>query len=1515
MRIARGACWVIVAAALGAVSLVALDAAVRLPGWLRVLGLATWLTGTGVFIWRFVVRPWREERTPDEPTSTAAQDLPGNLSAAAAAALSLVACLLAGTLVPGASEHLRRVAFPWQKPSAVPYRVVVTSGDPGVHRNHPITLTAYIEKLDAAAPTPDSATLVCNWGNRQSSARMTGDGNGAFHAVVSSTASSFDYRVEVGGAVSETLTVTALDPVELALGSATDIRAPKYAPNAPKRTVPGFASFESFQHGTAEFRLRFTRPAADAFIEFRPEGGSLELTRIALSADRLMGTATVRLEQEGNLRLVLVAEENGKKLRTETPASVRLKPDGPPRFTMIAGISPRPVAARPDAVLLIEFAAIDDVALGEAVLEYALDSFDSRSETIPIPLIGVGTPEASGRCEFDLAKLKAAGKPIRFRLRIADTRRSDDGTLKPLEATYPEAGWATIRFDPAAPPLANQEIVGRRDAVKASIDAAKEAVKEATEDIETVQTESEGKPVLAPEHNVRLHRAREVARKAMGLLHDAAREATLNPELRALATQASESAERFLKEADDPLRKAATDLLADRVGSLAISAKHLSDAMDRIEQLLARNDRLARDRLDNLALMSLAVDQAALAEKASTLPADELTRKQQALLGRFQKLLVESEPLRSAADAAQQQEFERLAASASDLAGMLRELNTAAMRLHVDTRVRLLSTFIDEQKALLVRAIALRTRVETAARLAKVSLPALDQVRAIADFLAGGKTLDALREMVVLASALESVAASFEKWASDRSEARTAARHIALWQDDLRNRFRAATGGNAASFDTLAAATKDEFRNEQASIRSAVASLGLPPGNDAKARRETALEHLSLADGFLGAKGANADTAMKAASEALVQLADKLPTIQDRLNRSRADFDKLWRDQELILTGAEGALRNTPDAAALAKKLATLVDWQKKQYAAFAAIDLPGMEARRVRTLAAHAAAVADLRDALPLDILASQRWAKRELDRVKNILADGSIPPDDRAHELARRLNAVGKSMEAFGPNATAMQLQTHAQEMQEILRLTNLLPAMTEAAVVLNDARDAMQSADMGFRNGSKQPEVLRRLTLASSAMGKLSDRLNGAESELDRVRRLAEYRRAGALSAVKQAANPTLAAEIARQLGREMDELTHTRVGSAGQLRKKWLLAEYARLKDNATPERMAGMHAALADSLEELGALMADIDDLTATFDRTPPIAAPSSADSFLPSRLLADALRDLGRDYRRTHEQITHLAEELLRRTKPTDSQPLTALEKKQRELVADVSKLAESLSRHAIIFPADPEQIAADALLVADRLHDGSLPAAKEMGERTAWALRTLATSDKAKPATEIAVRQEAILKQLTALFDSSGVAAAQQNIRADELTRQVADMIQTLEAAARDIAADEATGKALTDAANTAKAAGKLLVEATQKADAGKPEDAAALRGDAESLIRAAGGKAAGAGPATTTLPRLDPDTAVIGAALRRAEQTMRAALRDLGGKTDVPASTKSMQVAAESLSRSAKGVNDRLK
>ena len=228
--------------------------------------------------------------------------------------------------------------------------------------------------------------------------------------------------------------------------------------------------------------------------------------------------------------------------------------------------------------------------------------------------------------------------------------------------------------------------------------------------------------------------------------------------------------------------------------------------------------------------------------------------------------------------------------------------------------------------------------------------------------------------------------------------------------------------------------------------------------------------------------------------------------------------------------------------------------------------------------------------------------------------------------------------------------------------------------------------------------------------------------------------------------------------------------------------------------------------------------------------------------------------------------------------------------------------------------PVDPDQPVEEAARAADRLRDGAVPAAKESARLTRELLRALGAHEGAKGAIALAAKQDAILKGLSALPDSPGVAAARQHLRAEELSRELVALVQTLEAAALDAGPDETAVKALGDAAATAKVAGKLLAEATQKADALKFDDAAALRTEAAAHLRAAAGVVAAAGPVATTLPNLDGDVAAVGEAMRRADVAMRQAERLLGGKPDAAAAAKAMRTAAETLDRAAKATADKL-
>ncbi len=314
------------------------------------------------------------------------------------------------------------------------------------------------------------------------------------------------------------------------------------------------------------------------------------------------------------------------------------------------------------------------------MLEYARGSDDSKAIAVPIPLSGAGTSRAEGRIDFDLTEKGRAGDTIRFRVRVADTRRLGEPELKPQETYYPETGWSVIRLDPAAPPLDEQDFLAQRDAIRDAANSALDEINNAHNDAGSLHRDTAEKTALAPEHTVRLNDITDRVRKAASLLQDTARDAALTPDLRFLAAAIRKLADVPIRNADDSLRKAVIDNPADRAAALAAAIDSLSDATIRIDQLIVENHRLALARLDRKKIALLAADQAALANHArpgGSTSSEELARRQRELLARLQALVAESDSLRVAAEDARQNEFRRLSIAAGELATMLRDLDTA----------------------------------------------------------------------------------------------------------------------------------------------------------------------------------------------------------------------------------------------------------------------------------------------------------------------------------------------------------------------------------------------------------------------------------------------------------------------------------------------------------------------------------------------------------------------------------------------------------------------------------------------------------------------------------------------------------------------------------------------------------------------------------------------------------------------------------------------------------------------
>ncbi|HKB05314.1 MAG TPA: hypothetical protein VKD90_24030, partial [Gemmataceae bacterium] len=136
----------------------------------------------------------------------------GGVVASFLTAMALILAMLAPAFfAPRGGEHLRRFFLPWYAPGkTVHFKLVVTSGDPAVKRGDPITLAAYAEPTRPDAQLPTAATLIVSANGKDERLAMSSDEPSVWYVKRPAAEGDFDYRVEAGGAVSDTHHVTVV---------------------------------------------------------------------------------------------------------------------------------------------------------------------------------------------------------------------------------------------------------------------------------------------------------------------------------------------------------------------------------------------------------------------------------------------------------------------------------------------------------------------------------------------------------------------------------------------------------------------------------------------------------------------------------------------------------------------------------------------------------------------------------------------------------------------------------------------------------------------------------------------------------------------------------------------------------------------------------------------------------------------------------------------------------------------------------------------------------------------------------------------------------------------------------------------------------------------------------------------------------------------------------------------------------------------------------------------------------
>ncbi len=1417
----RGCAVTLLVAVGGAVTAMAVDAVVDLPGWVRGVVLAGWVAAAGLIGWQRVVRPAAAPvRPPDLSAPVDLQRAAGRLAAAAAVCLILLAPV---GLVRGSGDRVLRFVAPWYVPSppGPTYRLVVSSGDPVVRRGDSVTLSAYADRTAPGGTLPTTAVLVVREAGGETRLPMTPAPKAAFYATRAAVG-DFAYCVETGPVHSDWHTVTAADGVGVGDGSTVAIDPPDYLRAVhPPRAFSGFSDFDGPQFGKAVVTLKLARPAVSAHLEWKPgDGGRVPAsTPLRLAADRQSGTAEFPLVSSGTLKLVVVGERN---VRTEYPAAVRVTPDKPPEFEKLIGLGFATRDARPDDKIPIEMAVRDDVAVAGVRVEYRVGESESLMMSEPLALSGVGTGRADGTAYFDLTGRAKEGDTIHLRVRATDSRAVPKQDLGPQSAVFPPAGWATFRLTAAAKPLAEQDMTALRERLRDRLAAAARPAGEAATEAQRLAADASGVDVLTTEHTVRIKVVHERVAAAVAVLDELAAELALRPDVRPLGDAVRDAADGPLRTAAAALTRVASEPKeAERARGLASAVRQLDDARDRLDDLGRRADRVALSLLDARRFAALADDQRKLADKMP--PAEEAARRQADLLARLREVMAASPQLRQATDAGTAENLGRLAARTKALSDFQRRVDRAAAATEAVARRALLQPLADRQKDVTARAAEFAGRTVIPARLADAAPLATAPFDAALSRLHSGHPLEAVTEQEKAARELDRLAEAFAAAATPRADEKEAAKQLARWMTDLRQRVAADPDANQRK---AAAAELRALRDTLARFRFPAEGSAFHPNRaDARAALTTAIDAL--------AEDAPARP-LKAAEDALTRFAEVLPTRELRTRETRSALDLLRKEQESVMREVDeiyrAAEKGNPDAPAvraqLAKKAAAAAEREDDIAKKLEALDAPGTEHRRAATAAAARRAAADLKDGLLYDFVVSLLETRRQFERFRTAV-DGNVPVDDRAVELAtaqRHLADAASQLPAAPADEDWKPLRTAQRDVARGLDFY----AAPEAQEHVNAARLAAYAAEQAVgRKGVE--DYVKKAQLAADALARLADRLTLAESDLDRVTRLAKDRAEAVVvaKAVGRVPVPGETAAAVQKVKCDAEDLDHTRTGLAQAARRKAVEA-MARLKKSATPEREPILQRDAADALKALADDLKKNADRNAAFPLPPKLGPVPDVDGTrLPTLADAAHARTMAKQLRDLRDDVSKAAVEIGKRVAPADADPLAELAREQGALAA------------AIDAKRNPEASSA-AARAADEFRAGGVPSGIGFGR----------AAQEAMPTPELATKQAAILKRIAEVAGQAGVAAARQAAAMAEVAADAEALAEDLDRAAAALVIGKATPDPAADNLGAARDAVRTGRDELLRGHR-DPESAARARGRAAEAFASAAREAAAVAPA----------------------------------------------------------------
>jgi hypothetical protein len=1551
-----GLCRAIVMVLLAACVAILFDAVVELPRWCRGTLLAGWLILSACEVRRFIRGPLSrpldaqglaaaiEQEYPrlgerlttavelagtsdpangapflvdmlmrDAETRTGKLDLnraaPASTAVIIAGASVVVVSLiaLAGARSP---DQVRRFVAPWYAPTIeASYQIKVTSGDPTVRRGESTTLTAVVELAKPTAAPPSAATLVIRTSAGLERAPMEFDAvKREAYLTRRALEAGFEYQIVAGDAHSAWHRVTVVDPVRLE-SARVIVVPPEYArrPEEEPVVLDGLSEVTALQHAKVTLELRFNRAPSSAWLEWRPMHDGLarkapaQRINISVNAD---ATAVVTAPAVANGEYRMYAEAD--KLKTsfrEMP--IRVVIDAPPKFEKVAGLTAQPRAVRPEEPASIECAVSDDVAVSRVELEVRSNGGPVR--IVELPMRSPSAGQAQVDYALDLTQFAKEGDRVECRLAAYDNRRVPTAGLQPQKTYWPADGkWTELKLDSLAAPLKQQEFAAQQKEIADRLSAVLQALKSQQRSVYRLKIDTQNRNVLKLDEADKLEEVRWQAVDAAETLDELAHDASLTADLAPLGEGARDVAERELRPAAAALRQAQREQkAAPRTKSLEAADAALERAIVKVEKLLQLNDRLAELRLDRHKLDSLAAQQKKLADEAAKASPENLAQlkeKQEALEERLRQLRQESDTLRKALGALRQRQLDQAATGARSLEQSINELTRGMKNTDERQRENQLADLIAQQAELARRASELAQQTSMAARNAPLSPLQSQELSKALEALKTGNLADAVEQQQKAAFELDRLANELEKVVARARDPREAARQLERLQQDLRQRVADAT--TETPLERLPLERRRAFEKQQQAIERAAKKLSVPPDDAAAAAsRQGAVDDAAAAlQALTKAEAGNADEHMRKAQEALSRLVEQLPSQEKRLAKSRLDVAKLRQEQDAIAASVDRAVRPLekldPSATQqeLVRKTADLARRQSQAADRLRQFDLPGHEERQARAEAALREAVNDLEAGRTQDVSASQQAARRELERLEQVLA-GQSPADEQADRLVKKQKDLAEQMKRNAQKPSARRTQELQQLQAEIAADLQKLPS-AEAPAAKDDALVLARKAE----NAKSAEEGAAFANEAAQALQRLADQINGRNNEGEKAERLARKQKKSANEAERLVRKKESFADLRKQAQQMLDEARHLRAGADAQKEKQSALEALNRAQQANQPEQAARAQKDAAESLQRLtDKLQAQqpAPRLGPRLDADDGLEGMPSPAQVAEARRLAEQQRNLSDELARSNEQMA--------KDGPLGNNPLEEIIDDQRAIVQGAEALAKKTAEK-------PErQLAESAAAAAARtsghlLYGEVLPATEAAREalRTFEQWREAALAERRQGADDLACRELAVIKKLEELENRSRAARAQQQARQRQLQDDARQLSQRLERLTKELHQENPNGGgSVEEAAMRARQAEESLQAAREQSGRNEREMARQSQDKAADALRQAAQnleKSAAKMPAT---PKSNGPSA--GDSVEMAQERMMQARERLEGR-QAGGAEDAMRQAADALSQAAR-------